>query len=130
MKDILQNDSLKKMPYGVPDGYFENLKTELKMIPAQESVKTGILRRFVRYTAIAASVALLLMAGRFLTDRIAGTEDFTEEDYIVFSYDMTSTLYQEEYATDQIASAQKITEEDIIEYLIYTGVEPEELEEY
>ena len=41
---------------------------------------------------------------------------------------MTNAVYQESY-TDQYATAQELTEDDLIEYLIYTGVEIEEIEE-
>ena len=128
MKDILQDNNLRQMPYSTPEGYFEGLKVGLKMIPAREKSGTRVLRKVVRYTAIAASVALLFTAGRFIFGKLAGADEFTEEDYIVFSDEMTNAVYQENY-TDQYATAQELTEDDLIEYLIYTGVEIEEIEE-
>lgn len=116
------------MPYSTPDGYFEGLKVGLKMIPAREKSGTRVLRKVARYTAIAASVALLFTAGRFIYGKLADADEFTEEDYIVFSDELTNAVYQESY-TDQYATAQDLTEEDLIEYLIYTGVEIEEIEE-
>jgi hypothetical protein len=44
-------------------------------------------------------------------------------DYIVFSDDMTNTLL---YDIDELY-ADALSDDDIIEYLIYTGVEIEEL---
>ena len=116
------------MPYSTPDGYFEGLKAGLKMIPAREESGSRVLRKVVRYTAIAASVALLFTAGRFIFGKLADADEFTEEDYIVFSDEMTNAIYQESY-TEQYASTRKLTEEDLIEYLIYIGVEIEELEQ-
>ena len=128
MKDILQDNNLRQMPYSTPDGYFEGLKAGLKMIPVREKSGTRVLRKVVRYTAIAASVALLFTAGRFIFGKLAGADEFTEEDYIVFSDEMTNAIYQESY-TEQYASTQKLTEEDLIEYRIDIGVEIEELEQ-
>lgn len=69
-----------------------------------------------RYAGIAAAV-LFLAAGGFLAERLTSGEEFTEEDYIVFSDDFNS-VYQE--ISGQYASAD-LTEDDIIEYLIYRG---------
>ena len=116
------------MPYSTPDGYFEGLKAGLKMIPVREKSHTKVLRMIARYTAIAASVALIFTAGRFFAGKVADMNELTEEDYIVFSDEMTNAIYQESY-TEQYASTRQLTEEDLIEYLIYTGVEIEELEQ-
>ena len=74
--------------------------------------------------AIAAAAALLIAAGTFLLER-ESESDLTQEDYIVFSEDMTNTIF---YETDEIY-AEAVTEDDIIEYLIYTGVDVEDLED-
>ena len=109
------------MPYDTPEGYFEGMKAGLKMIPAHQRHKVS--HRRWRYAGIAAAAVLFLAAGGFLAERLTGGEEFTEEDYIVFSDDL-NTVYQE--ISGQYASTD-LTEEDIIEYLIYTGVEVEEL---
>ena len=104
------------MPYEIPEGYFENLRESLMQ-------KTG--RRAVRwpaYIAVAASFALMIAAGGWLFSS-RGQSDFTQEDYIVFSEDMTNTIMYEE----EEWYADAATEEDMIEYLIYTGTEIEEL---
>lgn len=125
MKDLLQDNSLKKMPYSTPEGYFDSLKAGLKTIP-QRQVKKVVFWK--RYVSIAAAVALLLAAGGIIYEAIHRQDSFTEEDYIVFSDDLTNTLFQE-YA-DQYAEAQHLTEDDIIEYLIYSGIGVEEIEQY
>jgi hypothetical protein len=51
------------------------------------------------------------------------TSDFSQEDYIVFSDEMTSTIMYEE----DLWYADAATEEDMIEYLIYIGTEIDEL---
>ncbi len=111
------------MPYSTPEGYFEGLKAGLKMIPTRERSTP-----WRRYAGIAAAAAILLTAGGFIAGRLSGRTEFSEEDYIVFSDDMTNAIYQESYS-EQYAETQQLTEDDLIEYLIYTGVEIEEIEE-
>ena len=117
MNDILDNKSLKAMPYEVPRGYFDELQ---KSLNAKSSDRHSI--RYTPYMAIAAAAALLIAAGTFLLER-ESESDFTQEDYIVFSEDMTNTIF---YETDEIY-AEAVTEDDIVEYLIYTGTEIDEL---
>ncbi len=117
MKDILDNKSLKVTPYDVPDGYFENLQKSIC-----EKTGSTSARRWPTYAAIAASFALLLAAGGWIFSNTANA-GFSQEDYIVFSDDMTNTVLLEESEL----YAEAATEDDIIEYLIYTGTEIEEL---
>ena len=116
-KNILkENAELKSMPFTVPEGYFKGLKAELKMIPKQQTKPSKVIkwRPFVRFASIAAVVAALITAGAF----------FLEKD----NSDTGFTVIQEE--TDYFADLQSLTEEDIIEYLISTGVELEDIEPY
>ena len=130
-KDILKETSeLKQMPFSTPEGYFEGLKKELKTIPAQHSApkQTRIWIRPVRYSTIAAIFATLIAAGAFFLDWSDRSDYFTEEDYIVFSDDMTNAIFQE--YSDMYADAEAVTEDDFIEYLIYSGIEIEDIEQY
>ena len=120
MKDILQSSSLKRPAYEVPDGYFESMKTSMKMIPLQTRAKRHIFWRW----AAAASAAILIAAGAFSLGRSARTEEFSEEDYIVYSGELTDVIYDE--YTQQYAEG--MSDEDIIEYLIYIGAEVEDIE--
>ncbi len=99
-KDILQNRGLKQTPYDVPEGYFSSLEQNLKSIPWQNTEKV------TPYIAIAATFALIMAAGGFFVGK-SWTENNIAEQY-----------------------AEAVTEDDILEYLIYTGVEIEELEQY
>ena len=116
MNDILDNKSLKAMPFEVPDGYFDNLQASLVQQTARQT------RRWPAYIAVAASVALLVAAGGWAL-RGDAQSDFSQEDYIVFSDDMTNTVMYE----DDLWYADAATEEDMIEYLIYIGTEIDEL---
>lgn len=122
--DILSDrQELRQMPYTTPTGYFDVLKHDLK----ETSRPAGRgLRKFAPYVALAAAMlTLLFAAGGFFLEHL-NREEFTQEDYIVFSEDMTNTLFytmEEEYEL----YADVLTEDDIIEYLIYTDTEIDEL---
>jgi hypothetical protein len=105
-KDILQNKQLRQTTYNVPEGYFSALEQRLKAIPEQKSERLTLRKRFAPYAAIAAMFAMIMAAGGFFVGK-SWTEGNITEQY-----------------------ADVITEDDIIEYLIYTDVEIEELEQY
>ena len=105
-KDILQNIEPKHPPYAVPEGYFALLEQNLKSIPGQKKKKVAAWKKMTPYVAIAATFALIMAAGGFFLGK-SWTENKITEQY-----------------------AEVVTEDDILEYLIYTGVEIEELEQY
>lgn len=102
-QDILQKVQLKDSPFEVPENYFNSLNESLSNIPKKNN-GTNI-SKWVSYTAIAATFALLVTIGGL---------------FIKWS-DSNSVL--------EYAEAKEITKEDVIEYLIYTGVEIEDLED-
>ena len=118
MKDILKDNTiLKKQAFTTPDGYFDMLKQDLKA-GQREQVKSWRLY----HIAAAAAFALLVAAGGFFLSQDI-EDEFTQEDYIVFSEDMTNTiLYGED---EQYADA--VTDDDIIEYLIYEDIDINDL---
>lgn len=121
LKDCME---LKQMPYKVPEGYFESFKAEA-VIPAVR--KINFWNRMAPYAAMAAVFVFLVTAGTLLLEKSVPQYQMTEEDYLMFSDNMmTSIAYEMEFG-DQLADAQ-ISEEDIINYLIYTGVTPEHIE--
>lgn len=122
-KDILSATELRQMPFQTPEGYFESFKKSAMENVGASSKPAGYKR--VSAFLAAASVAAIIGAGAVLMTRDENMV-MTEEDYIVFSDEMTNALYAETY---QIAQSDEITDEDIIEYLIYSGVEVEELYE-
>ena len=98
-QDILQNAQLKNSPFNVPENYFSSLNKTLVEIPKKD--KSTNLKKWVGYAAIAATFALLV-AGSGMLLKWNDTDPYI---------------------------AQELTEDDIIEYLIYTGVEVEDLED-
>ena len=105
-KDILQNRQLKQTTYNVPEGYFSSLEQKLKAIPEQKEERLTLRKRLAPYAAMAAMFAMIMAAGGFFIGK-----SWTESNI-----------------TEQYADA--ITEDDIIEDLIHTDVEIEELEQY
>lgn len=102
-QDILQNTQLKNSPFSVPENYISSLNKGLSEIPKKS--KKNNARKWVTYTAIAATFALL----------IAGAG-------ILLKWDNTDPH-------NGYAVAQELTEDDLIEYLIYTGVDLEDFED-
>jgi len=124
-EDILKTCAeLKQMPFSVPEGYFDAFKTENARACAQ---KVGLWDRLAPIAAMAAVFIFLAASGTFLLEHSVRSYDMTEEDYVMFSDNMTNAIaYEMEYEA-KIAEAEA-SEEDIINYLIYTGVTAEHIE--
>lgn len=124
-RDILAEETrLREMPFSVPEGYFETFKAE--MYPAANK-KTSPWERLAPYIAVAAAFLFLVTAGTFILQHTVPSEEFTQEDFLVFSNSLYDSEYYEEI--EHIAEAD-INDEDIIEYLIYSGISTEEIELY
>ena len=123
-QDILTSQqALKERPYTVPDGYFEAFRAEaIRRSSTQPAKPFG---RLVPLLAVAASVALLLGLGLSLSQKSIDT--LSEDDYILFSDNLTRTDFEEIVNYAQLAEAE-VYNEDIIEYLIYIGESPESIE--
>lgn len=126
--DILQSSpELKKMPYTIPEGYFSSLKQELAAkTTAAPVVRVSVWRRLAPYISLAAMFVLMVASGGFFLEHMTDQDDYTYEDFIVFSDSMTNAIYYE--TVEQYAEASEPDEEDIVEYLIYTGVSAETIE--
>lgn len=120
-RDILvEKPDLKQMPYIVPEGYFESFKAQAMDSHAKE---TSMMKRLMPYVSMAAMFLFLLTVGTLFLQKSSSSDEFTHEDFLVFSaYD--TEYYDEMY---QIADAG-IADEDIIEYLIYSGISAEAIE--
>ena len=122
----MYDDSLRKCPYSVPEGYFDSLK-ERVMKYAQPAPVFQFKR--VLYTAVSMAAMFILMvtAGTFLLEKTTPTEDLTHEDYIVFTDGYIDLELYDDGLSEQYADAS-ISNEDIVEYLIYKGVSEELIE--
>ena len=127
-RDILQEASLKKCPYSVPEGYFESLKEKAVKYSKPAPVPVFQFKK-VLMTAVSMAAMFILMvtAGTFLLEKSTPSEDLTHEDYIVFSDGYFDLEMYEDNMSEQYADAS-ISDEDIVEYLIYIGVIEEFIE--
>ena len=125
--DILNNCSaeLREMPYSVPVGYFDTLKDDLQRRSNPVCTERKRMNRFVPYASVAAALAILVSAGTFFLKSTSEAEGMTYEDYLVHS----EILTDEDFHKDIDIVENEINEEDIIEYLIYTGVTAELIEQ-
>lgn len=107
----------------MPEGYFDTLKKDIqgRNIPSCNERKR--MNSLIPYASVAAALALLVSAGTFFMKSTSEAEDMTYEDYLVYSESLTD----EDFHIDIVEN--EIDEEDIIEYLIYTGVTAELIEQ-
>ena len=125
-RNIMYDDSLRKCPYSVPEGYFDSLK-ERAMKYAQPAPVFQFKR--VLYTAVSMAAMFILMvtAGTFFLKGVTSAEDLTQDDYMVFTDGYIDLELYDDGLSEQYADAS-ISNEDIVEYLIYTGVSEELIE--
>lgn len=127
-KDILRNPDLKKIPYSVPEGYFDSFRKEVSRYtePQQMPVVVNIWSRMMPFLAMAAMFAIMVTAGTFFLEKTTDEAGPTQEDYIVFS---DQYIDIDIYKTDDEQYADSgVDSEDIIKYLIYTGVDEHTIE--
>ena len=92
LKDCLQ---LKQMPFTVPEGYFEAFKAEASKPMVR---KLDFRTRIAPYAAMAAVFIFMVTAGTFLLEKSVPEYQMTEEDYVMFSDNIMSTIaYEMEY---------------------------------
>ena len=111
-RDILDSAELRKMPFKVPEGYFEQLQQRSEEIASSDrKAAPTLLGRLAPYAALAASFLILVVGGTFVLRHSSSSK--VEVD--------PAAYYEEMYA-----SAGEMTEEDIVEYLIWSGASVEE----
>lgn len=124
-KDILKEfPHLKRMPYSVPEGYFETFKADVE---ARKAPSEGMFVKLSPYLAVAAAFLFLVTAGTFLLENTTPGQEFSQEDYLVFSDNIINTIAMQIEYEEQTAVAE-IDDEDIINYLIDSGITAEEVE--
>ncbi len=153
--DILaERPEMKKMPYGVPEGYFEDFKVAVGGLSGsgrQSGAVSGDGRNNFKkpsarpFVFAAASVAAALIIGAYFIFGFSRTDGFTQEDLLVFDESYINAEYYEysekpeQYrANSDIAGHQysgniaetEYSADDIIDYLIYSGVSLEEIETF
>lgn len=129
-KDILKSaHELKKLPYSVPEGYFDRMKADMvSFVTEREERQKPFIARLAPYAAVAAAFIFLVTAGTFILEKTTPATDQAEFDEFYFYSNMIPVT--DPYAVETIQENQydEIQDEDIIEYLIYSGVTAEVIE--
>ena len=132
--DILDsNKHLKDIPFGIPDGYFDSLEENV-MSPAV-SARTSGRRAEIRHIVMrAAAVAAAIVLGSISVPRHIRSEkdkEQMENDCFFYTELMpVSGTADVLYGSDNSYIADTdLSDEDIIDYLIYSGIPVELLNE-
>ena len=85
----------KQMPYSAPEGYFDSLKSRLSEIPARRS-RVNV----IPYLVLAASFAILVVAGNFILSRTSSQLPASDDAIIEYLIESGTTLAQVENAVN------------------------------
>lgn len=132
VKDILENEALRKRPCSVPSDYFEGLQSRLMAIPQdhplhQEARRSGLWMRIMPYAALAASFAVILAVGSLVLHR--QSEDAGDYTYEQLLYaDMIPHVDPYSHYGD-CQEEPELTSDELLDYLVSSNVYPQELTE-
>ena len=125
-KEILEK--IGKGSYGVPEGYFNDLKARLAAIPEEKTINPGIWMRVRPYAALAACFAAILLVDNAVLRNTAMKQQPSDQFYNEATYaDMISITRPEVIYSVMEYEQEDISDEDIINYLIETGATMEQL---
>ena len=116
----------RKNDISVPEGYFENLQQRLSAIGRTESPaeKVGVVRRFVPYVAVAASMLIAVTVGNWILSRTAVRD--TQSNYESMLIAEAGPLYGPD-GYSFLDDEEDITDADIVNYLISSGISLEQI---
>ena len=79
----------KNMPYSTPDGYFDDLKNRLAVVP---ELKRRI--NLTPYLALAASFMLAMLAGNYILMKTTASQPASDDEIVEYLIDSGMTLAQ------------------------------------
>ncbi len=133
--DILTGSKdLKKMPFSVPEGYFEGfdavmrrrIRQEEKSGQGQTGKTRGAIRLVPIISAAAAAIAIFVAIGLMFksSSTAVNPEDSLQDSDIIFYYSelMPATVPESIYHSYDLTDAE-LSDDDIVNYLIYSGVD-------
>lgn len=125
-KDILQTrPELKKSPFTVPEGYFEEFKTGSRR-PEADSKIYPVWKKVVSFASIAAALTAFVITGYIFLQKVTPADDFMLSDEQIA--DLVYNIPVTEDAEAYFYAANVETEDDeAVQYLILSGLEPEEI---
>ena len=89
----------KKLPYSVPEGYFNDLSERLCELPSRHA-RVPFLVAFRPYLAMAVCLAVLLVAGNWLLKETSSQQG-SDDSVVEYLIDSGTTLAQIEYVMDE-----------------------------
>lgn len=131
-QDILANGDLKKMPFTVPEGYFENLSAKMAETARQDCAAESrvarplFLQKVSTYLSIAASFAIIAAAGTYIVKTFTPKQETSSLEAMEWLEPETDPEAMYYYSQN---TSGALTDEELIEYLIESGVTLEELNE-
>ncbi len=133
-KDILQDDRLRKLPFDVPQGYFEGLKDRLGAIPEKGTDLPAPLLaapsawvRFRPYLAMAAAFLIMVTAGTALLRKTVGDQvGISEYEHLKYA-DLIPVTDPYSIFAEAEDSDSSVSDDDIVAYLINTGTSLERI---
>ncbi|MGM9859293.1 MAG: hypothetical protein ACI31C_00910 [Muribaculaceae bacterium] len=90
----------KKMPYKVPEGFFEDMEKRIKEQTTEQSKRRNILRHVIRYAAIAATIALVWLVSEKVI--FAQQDDYTSVELAFDQLSEEDQVYLLEVYQDDI----------------------------
>lgn len=123
-KDILQTRfELKKSPFTVPEGYFEEFKAGNRRPDNNKAFP--VWRKVVSFASIAAALTAFVITGYIFLRKVTPSDSSFSEEYIAY---LVSNFPVTEDADEFFYSGYKETEDDeVVQILILSGIEPEEI---
>lgn len=123
-KDILQTRfELKKSPFTVPEGYFEEFKTGNRR-PDNNKV-FPVWRKVVSFASIAAALTAFVITGYLFLGKVTPSDSRISDEYIAY---LVSNLPVTEDADEFFYAGNTEGEDDeVVQILILSGIEPEEI---
>lgn len=119
--DILKTGNLRENPFGTPAGYLEHLPERLSGAVAGNLAKPGWADRISPYFAMAALFLILVTAGTFLL-KYSVPVDEGDMEAVAYSNIIPVTAPYSIMYSQSYEDEEHITEDDIIDYLIFSGV--------
>jgi hypothetical protein len=133
-RDILEREDLKRRPFTVPEGYFNQLQERLGAIPRESAPDAGMQRpsegterRWIRPAMVwATGVAALLAVGVWVFNGSGGKADPSAVEIVTYEQMASSDLIPRTdpyiYYPDETEQAVDTEQEEMIAYLLQSPI--------
>ena len=131
-RDILEREDLKRRPFTVPEGYFDQLQERLGAIPRESAPDAGMHsegaeRRWIRPAMVwATGVAALLAVGVWVFNGTGGKADPSAVEIVTYEQMASSDLIPRTdpyiYYSDETEQAVDPEQEEMIAYLLQSPI--------